>query len=426
MNDYGEMFYGTLPPDTQDFRQVLAGIVRNLRDRAISTGQSIVESGQRARALQQQAFANPERPTQITDPRALQQLTDMIMAGPIGFAPAGITTWHGSPYLFRQFDPTKVGAGEGAQAYGVGAGYTAEARPVAEEYARNISRQKMIEGTAEGSPVQQMVGNMPIQDFYAKLDRQAANLPPKQAEDAYAKLDIVERLGLGTNVPDIREYVKESGYSKAVQNWVEKELIPQYKPAGYLYKGDIPDEILPKFLDWDKPLKDQPEILKSISPQALGLTYTKLPNGNHAFLNAEGKPLGMLQKGGTPETFEKNWMENVTRGTGADFYQQLAQSVPSGGGAAKVTEALNNAGVRGIRYLDQGSRGEGKGTSNFIPFRPEDFKIQEINDIPIEQWYAKGLLDRPLSKVEEAKAAWEANPDNQELYQIYRQLRLGE
>ena len=91
MNDYGEMFYGTLPQDTQDFRGVLAGIARTIRDRALGAGQSIIESGERARALQAQAFANPQNPLQITDPRALQQLTDMIMAGPMGFAPAGIT-----------------------------------------------------------------------------------------------------------------------------------------------------------------------------------------------------------------------------------------------------------------------------------------------------------------------------------------------
>lgn len=32
MNDYGEMFYGTLPQDTQNFDQVLSGVGRNLRD----------------------------------------------------------------------------------------------------------------------------------------------------------------------------------------------------------------------------------------------------------------------------------------------------------------------------------------------------------------------------------------------------------
>ena len=45
-------------------------------------------------------------------------------------------TWHGSPHRFPptaknplgEFDPTKIGTGEGAQAYGAGAGYLAEAK----------------------------------------------------------------------------------------------------------------------------------------------------------------------------------------------------------------------------------------------------------------------------------------------------------
>jgi hypothetical protein len=53
---------------------------------------------------------------------------------------------------------------------------------------------------------------------------------------------------------------------------------------------------------------------------------------------------------------------------------------------------MEKAGIKGIRYLDQSSRVEGRGTSNFIPFSPDDYKIQEINDIPIDEWIRKGLL----------------------------------
>ena len=93
---------------------------------------------------------------------------------------------------------------------------------------------------------------------------------------------------------------------------------------------------------------------------------------------------------------------NVGTLTGEELYKRLteknfAQKTQVTSGARKEAELdasnfLENIGVRGIRYLDQGSRGEGKGTSNFVPFRSEDFKIQEINDIPIEDYIAKGLL----------------------------------
>lgn len=86
------MFYGTLPPDTQDFRQVLAGIARTIRDRAAAAGQRIGQSGSEAIVLQNQIFGDPNRPLRVTDENALRRYTEMIMAGPMGFAPMGMTS----------------------------------------------------------------------------------------------------------------------------------------------------------------------------------------------------------------------------------------------------------------------------------------------------------------------------------------------
>lgn len=325
MADYGDMFYGTLPQDTQDFRQVLAGIGRTLRDRAIAAGQRIGQSGQEAIALQNQAFGDPRRPTRVTDEAALARLTDMIMGGPMGFAPAGITAYHGSPYLFRMFNPAKVGTGEGAQAYGVGAGYTAEARPVAEDYARKITKKS-------------------DSNTYA-MENVANRLFKGGFDDAYIKNR------LQTVFPNI------SG--EQISNAIKTAKSPE--AAGYIYKGDIPDEILPKFLDWDKPIKNQPEILKAIRSNI------------------------------TDKDLLKSFDYNVDKGmAGANAYKNW---ITGGKTDAERSAILENLGVRGIRYLAQGSRGQGKGTSNFIPFRPEDYKIQEINDIPIEEWVRRGLLD---------------------------------
>ena len=113
----------------------------------------------------------------------------------------------------------------------------------------------------------------------------------------------------------------------------------------YLYKGDIPDEIIPKFLDYDAPLKNQ-------SPEVQALA----------------KSLGMD-------------LEDL----GGDLLGKVGKNV-------KGTLQMQDAGIKGIRYLDQGSRGQGKGTSNFIPFSPDDFKIQEINDEPLEAWLKSGRL----------------------------------
>jgi len=153
---------------------------------------------------------------------------------------------------------------------------------------------------------------------------------------------------------------------------------------GYLYKGDIPDEILPKFLDWDKPLSQQSDEVKTALEKAGIVNFEQ---------NIGPSSVGEVRNLG---------FRNVGTLTGEELYKRLteknfAQKTQVTSGARKEAELdasnfLENIGVRGIRYLDQVSRGEGKGTSNFVPFRPEDFKIQEINDIPIEDYIAKGLL----------------------------------
>jgi len=353
--DYGEMFYGTLPEDTQDFRQVLAGIGRTIRDRAVAAGQRIGESGREAMALQNQAFADPRRPTRVTDEAALARLTDMIMAGPMGFAPAGITAYHGSPYLFRQFNPAKVGTGEGAQAYGVGSGYTAEARPVAEEYKRQLATNVNLDNKPfySGKTGKQLgtTGSSDIDDYLL------ANLGDVQKAIANAKADMKDVI---SNNP-----AEKASYEKIIsglENLKARQAV-NVQSGGYLYKGDIPDEILPKFLDWDKKFAEQtPEVKNAIK---------KYWDSNKVY----GDP---------------------TKLNGAGIYDSIVAHMFGDAGRAGAQQAASNElekiGVRGIRYLDQGSRGEGKGTSNFIPFRPEDYKIQEINDIPIEDYIRRGLL----------------------------------
>jgi len=328
---------GTIYSRADALKRQLYDMLTNPRDAAAMLGGRIVESGQQAQALQEQTFADPNRPFRVTDPQAMARLTDMLMAGPMGFAPAGITAYHGSPYLFRQFDPTKVGTGEGAQAYGVGAGYTAEARPVAEAY-RLLTAGRNRQVTGDDA-----------QDL--------ASFAMVQGGTKDKAIKYLEK--------DVKEY-KEKGwpndsYEQLYQNAIEKLKTIEMQPEGYLYKGDIPDEILPKFLDWDKPLSQQSKEIQNVAKELLPKLKTVNPDIKLDNMTGEG--------------LYRSYQ--AYRGNQPEF----------------ATEGLQNLGVRGIRYLDQGSRGtSGQGTSNFIPFSPEDFKVQEINDIPVEDWISKGLL----------------------------------
>ena len=319
-----ENVLGTIFGRADALKRQLYDMIRNPSDYASMVGGRTQENLATAQALQNQAFGDPQNPLRITNPQALNQLTQMITSGPLGFAPAGITAFHASPYLFRQFDPAKIGTGEGAQAYGVGSGYTAEARPVASSY---------LPATSE--------------EIAQKI-----NVLEPELDKFRTYLRVAKKM----NSPDVKVLSEKV-------NELKTQIDETKKSAGYLYKGDIPDEILPKFLDWDKKFSDQTTEVK--------------------------------------EAIKKYWDENKVYGdpsklSGAGIYDSIVAHVYGDSGRAGAQQAasseLEKIGVRGIRYLDERSRETGKGTSNFVPFRPEDFKIQEINDIPIEDYIAKGLL----------------------------------
>lgn len=340
-----ENVLGTIFGRADALKRQLYDMIRNPSDYASMVGGRTQENLATAQALQNQAFGDPQNPLRITNPQALNQLTQMITSGPLGFAPAGITAFHGSPYLFRQFDPMKVGTGEGAQAYGVGSGYTAEARPVAEEYRRATTKDRFA--TPSGIFEPSSLEHLNVRATFRKDGLEnAIELAKKYG---VPNADYPENAAKAARDLQVLESLKQSGGVQPIQ--------------GYLYKGDIPDEILPKFLDWDKKFSEQtPEVKEAV---------------------------------------KKYWNENKVYGdpsklSGAGIYDSIVAHVYSDSGRARAQQVasseLEKIGVRGIRYLDEGSRKEGKGTSNFVPFRPEDFKIQEINDIPIEDYITKGLL----------------------------------
>jgi len=60
------------------------------------------------------------------------------IASPPPAEETGIDAYHGSPHGFEQFDSSKIGTGEGAQAYGHGL-YFAEHEPIARGYRDNLS-----------------------------------------------------------------------------------------------------------------------------------------------------------------------------------------------------------------------------------------------------------------------------------------------
>ena len=68
-------------------------------------------------------------------------------------AEKAIIAYHGSPHSFDKFDISKIGTGEGAQAFGHGL-YFAEAEPVAQSYRYIDAKINPEEVEYNGKPIQ--------------------------------------------------------------------------------------------------------------------------------------------------------------------------------------------------------------------------------------------------------------------------------
>jgi len=225
------------------------------------------------------------------------------------------TVFHGSPAKFKRFDPTKIGSGEGAQAYGYGH-YVAEVPTVAESYAFGLNNKKAAEELKKLSSSKDIVDKTAAARLFY--------------EDPKTLTEFIKSKSPNLSIGEIDNIIKSS-----------KDKFEQVKQNyGNVYKIDLPDEQIARMLDFDKPLNQQ-----SSEIQALAKQYGLIDSDHF----------------------------------GGDLVAAMGAKRPSG------AEKMRQAGVPGIRFLDQGSRSGGKGTSNFVVFPGEEelLRILERNGVPI-------------------------------------------
>jgi hypothetical protein len=369
------------------------GLLTNPMEQAERAGQSLLQSRADRQALMARTFANPERPFQVTDQAGLSQLTDQVMSGELGFAPAGITAFHGTPHnILGKFDISKVGTGEGAQAYGHGM-YFAEAPAVAKEYQKALSNPEVVLKTGERISNPTLGSGEDVAKAW--LEEQFLQGSKNPFDDALAK---ITKLRNSANSP-----AQFDDAAKILNNWKNQGATVDL--GGNLYKVDIPDEYIPKMLDYDKPIKDQPEILKKVralikDPDMLKTFDNNVESGiTGANVYANYVPTGvskfalLKERDDLLNKYMKKDMgySDAVRAMNPEdlaAFSEVAQKIDDLKNKPKlVSEVLNDIGIKGIKYLDQGSRGKG-GTSNYVVFDPTDVKILERNSQPVE-----GLLD---------------------------------
>ncbi len=255
------------------------------------------------------------------------------------------TVYHGSPHKFDRFDSSKIGTGEGAQAYGHGL-YLAESPNVAQSYKNGLTN--------------------PNPNLWQEVE----NVLPDPLKGKAP--DWSDEIIRGKTFSDLLAQVKQP-WQKALlrQNKDPLEaLITKQQSGGSLYKVDLPDDAIAKMLDWDAALAKQPQSVQ----KAFDSLQKKNPVGWNALVESQlGGPV-------------------MEQATGRDLYRRMHEGLILSGKAQpaaikeqQAAEMLRRAGIPGIRYLDGGSRGAGQGSQNFVIFPGEEslLTILERNGQPI-------------------------------------------
>jgi hypothetical protein len=262
-----------------------------------------------------------------------------------------LTVYHGSPAKFSRFDPTKIGSGEGAQAFGYGH-YVAESPDVARRYQMGLTQ-------AKGEEV--LYKNKPLTDLYSQIENKSVKLSGKAADIENQKLQLVEHMMLDKPPQELIPYAKETGFDQSVIDWLEKDVAKNTQIPGAFYEIDLPDEQIARMIDLDKKLSEQPEIArKSLLDNEIVQEYIQSQNAKREALNLSNPErlthpiLGKIASRAIDESTL----------TAQAAYDAIARQL----GPEKAAELLRQSGVPGMRYFDEGSRGAGAGTSNFVVF----------------------------------------------------------
>ena len=294
--------------------------------------------------------------------------------------PQGATVVRDYPLGRMRMD--KIGTGEGAQAYGHGL-YFGQDEAVGKSYRDRLA------GNAQGTPY--------VADEVRGWLEGAGGDYSKAANEAKAYL---------------REYGDQMDRDQSAELKNAIYLLDQGKESfGSMYEVNI-NANPADFLDWDKPLREQTNVLNRLGYSTMdeGAAHAEAvrifeenPNGawmNNPALKARVDELNNMLDRRPPS------------GTGQDLYRGGASDDVSGilsqmgyGDPAAQSQALRDAGIPGIRFLDAGSRGaadvnELRGTVSMW--------TNAVNKTPNDD-YAWKMLEEAEDALKQAEAGLSSN-----------------
>ena len=292
-----------------------------------------------------------------------------------------LDVYHGTPHTFEpeegaplgRFRSSKIGTGEGAQAYGYGL-YLAEHPDVAGQYRQIAGHQGPFNAFLIPD-----AAHPELQDLSHKAS----------LSGNHAAAWVYDELLTGDFGPEqlLRKASKEE--LPAVREALANAESVLKKHKGSLYKVDLPDAKIEQMLDWDKPLSEQSENVRN----ALKRRITDVQPIDK-FDMGGGSRLRDNRMGQYDKTKPYPWILEANSGNGTSAFglsqkdvdrmfggkdassltgeQIISRLAVTQGSQAAASEYLRSLGIPGIKYLDAGSRASGKGTRNFVVFPGEE------------------------------------------------------
>lgn len=272
------------------------------------------------------------------------QMRAAVQQGQEAFADGGavdpdeqqaLTAYHGSPHDFDAFDISKIGTGEGVQAFGHGL-YFAQNEGVAKGY-----RDKLSAGTYktdDGELFKPQDRDTGLQHLNVRV---AAGKSLDSAADR--AFGLLQDPGQSQNKDMLTQDLDR------IMSMQERGAKPH---AGHMYEVHIDAHPEHHMLDWDAPLSKQPKAVQDLI-EGIRVLSSRPSKGDVLGSDLLGEIAGY------------RW---VAAGKPA--------KAPDKRFIAEATEELKAAGLRGIRYFDRGSRGSGEGTHNYVVFDDKHVKIR--------------------------------------------------
>lgn len=253
-------------------------------------------------------------------------------------AQRGFTAYHGSPHDFDKFDLSKIGSGEGAQAYGHGL-YFAENEGVAKSYRDSLSLDGL--GVVARGRLRQHNGdlNQTIEYLRGRVAGNEGNDTPfaVNARQALAELESAKAQGIN---------------------------------QGHMYQVRInadPED----FLDWDKLLSQQSESVKSRlgipAPDKIAEADRLAKEIDRMNRIIDGQGYGRDPR---PDEAMRIKDDLVRKYLEIDPSESAWWKFDAKDAAARPEAAakMREAGIPGVKYLDRTSRAAGEGSRNYVVF----------------------------------------------------------